>query len=134
LNCQEKINFVNSSQNEGLSLPGIALSFHGYSSISRHSIWFSSDGSFSFPLFWISNFFDPGIIEETWLVEMHIWCIKIGNVLVLYIEEWHITNNAFPVMKLFYIRLSLFTYSRLTKCGWMAINVIHIELHICIYS
>jgi hypothetical protein len=33
--------------------------------------------------FRISNFFDLRITKETWAVEMHIWCIKIGNVLVL---------------------------------------------------
>jgi hypothetical protein len=34
-------------------------------------------------LFRISNFFDLRITEETWLVEMRIWCIKIGIVLLL---------------------------------------------------
>jgi hypothetical protein len=28
------------------------------------------------------------ITEETWVVEMHIWCIKIGNVLVLHFNPW----------------------------------------------
>ena len=32
----------------------------------------------------ISNFFDLNITEETWVVEMHIWCIKIGNLLALH--------------------------------------------------
>jgi hypothetical protein len=32
----------------------------------------------------ISNFFDLSITEETWVVEMRIWCIKIVNVLVLH--------------------------------------------------
>jgi hypothetical protein len=31
-------------------------------------------------LFRISNFFGLSITEETLLVEMRIWCIKIGNV------------------------------------------------------
>jgi hypothetical protein len=35
---------------------------------------------------WISNFFGLRIIEETLLVEMRIWCIKIGIVLVLYLD------------------------------------------------
>jgi hypothetical protein len=34
--------------------------------------------------FWISNFFDLSITEETWVVEMRIWCINIVNVLVLH--------------------------------------------------
>jgi hypothetical protein len=78
---KKKVNFVNSSQNEGLSPSGIALSFDGFGSISWHSVWFLSDSSFSFHIFpRISNFFDLSITEETWLVEM----IKIVNVLVLH--------------------------------------------------
>jgi hypothetical protein len=38
-------------KNEGLSPSGIALSFDGFGSISWHSVWFSSDGSFSFHIF-----------------------------------------------------------------------------------
>jgi hypothetical protein len=30
------------------------------------------------------NFFDPSTTEETYVVEMRIWCIKIGIVLVLH--------------------------------------------------
>jgi hypothetical protein len=63
---------------------GIAVSLDGFGSISWHSVWFSSDGSFSFYIFFPdSNFFDLSITEETSVVEVHIWCIKIGNVLVL---------------------------------------------------
>jgi hypothetical protein len=40
LNCQEKSKFVNSSQNEGLSPSGTALSFVRLGSISWHSLWF----------------------------------------------------------------------------------------------
>jgi hypothetical protein len=50
---KKEVNFVNSSQNEGLSPSGIALSFHGFGSI-HGTVWFSSDGSFSssdFPTF-----------------------------------------------------------------------------------
>jgi hypothetical protein len=44
-------------------------------------------GSFTvFTFFWISTFFDLSITDETWLVEMHIWCIKIGIVLVLHVS------------------------------------------------
>jgi hypothetical protein len=48
---KKKVNFVNSSQNEGSSPWGITLSFDGFGSISCHSVWFSSDGSFSFHFF-----------------------------------------------------------------------------------
>jgi hypothetical protein len=51
--------------------------------------WFSSDGSLSFHFFSrISNFFDLSLTEETWVFEMRIWCIKIGNVLVLRFKEY----------------------------------------------
>jgi hypothetical protein len=86
---KKKENFVNSSWNEGLSSPGVALSFDGFGSISGHSVSFSSDGSFSFHIFpRISTFFDLNITEEIWVVEMRIWCIKIGNVLVLHFNTW----------------------------------------------
>jgi hypothetical protein len=62
----KKVNFINSSQNKGLSPSGIALSFDGFGPISWHSFWFSSDGYFSFQIFFrISNFFDLSITEET---------------------------------------------------------------------
>jgi hypothetical protein len=38
--------------------------------------------------FRISNFFGLSITEETLLVEIRIWCIKIGIVLVLHINPW----------------------------------------------
>jgi hypothetical protein len=38
-----------------------------------------------FDLFRISNVFDMSITEKTWVVEMRILCIKIGNVLVLHV-------------------------------------------------
>jgi hypothetical protein len=42
-------------------------------------------GSFTvFTIFRIYNFFGLSSTDETWLVEMHIWCIEIGIVLVLY--------------------------------------------------
>jgi hypothetical protein len=49
-----------------------------------------SDDPFSFHRIFflrISNFFDLSITEETIVVEMHIWCIKLGNVLVLHCKE-----------------------------------------------
>jgi hypothetical protein len=39
---------------------------------------------FSHPPLPISNFFDLSITDEILVVEMHIWCIKIVNVLVLH--------------------------------------------------
>jgi hypothetical protein len=45
-------------------------------------------GSFIvFTIFRISYFFGLSTTDETWLVEMHIWCIKIGIVLVLYLNK-----------------------------------------------
>jgi L-asparagine transporter-like permease len=40
--------------------------------------------------FQISNFFGLSTPEETWVVKMRIWCIKIGIVLVLY--QYNIIN------------------------------------------
>jgi hypothetical protein len=61
----KKVNFVNASQNKGLSAFGIALSFDEFGSISWHSFWFSCDGSYSFHFFpRIYNFFDLSITEE----------------------------------------------------------------------
>jgi hypothetical protein len=43
-------------------------------------------GSFIvYTIFRISYFFGLSTTDETWLVEMRIWCIKIGIVLVLYL-------------------------------------------------
>jgi uncharacterized MAPEG superfamily protein len=39
-------------------------------------------------VFRISGFFGLGVAEETWVVEVHIWCIKIGIVLVLHIKNY----------------------------------------------
>jgi hypothetical protein len=38
---------------------------------------------FSHFVFGFPTFFDLSITEETWVVEMRIWCIQIVNVLVL---------------------------------------------------
>jgi hypothetical protein len=66
------------------------LKFDRFGSISWHPVWFSSDHSFSFHIFFprISNFFDRSITEKTLVVEMRIWSIKIGNVLVLHFNPW----------------------------------------------
>jgi hypothetical protein len=66
LNCQEKVNFVNSSQNEGLSPSGIALSFNGFGSIFHGTLFgFHPTALSVLPFFRISNFFDLSITEET---------------------------------------------------------------------
>jgi hypothetical protein len=66
LNCQEKkVNYVNSSKNEGLSRSDIALSFDGFGSISRHTGFHPMAISFFTFVFWISNFFDLSITEGT---------------------------------------------------------------------
>jgi hypothetical protein len=59
-------------------------SFDGFGSISWPSIFFSF-GSFTIFTMFFSDFqlFGLSTTEETWLVEMRIWCIKIGIVLVL---------------------------------------------------
>jgi hypothetical protein len=47
---------------------------------------------FSHFFFQISNFFNLSITEETWVVEMHIWCIKIVNILVLHVTFFKCSN------------------------------------------
>jgi hypothetical protein len=44
--------------------------------------------------FRISNFFDLSITEETWVVKMRIWCIKIVNVLVLHLIPRDLSHPA----------------------------------------
>jgi hypothetical protein len=56
-------------------------------------------------IFRISNFFDQSITEETWVVEMRIWCIKIGNVLVLHLYV-SICMNKYFVIAFFLVDLS----------------------------
>jgi hypothetical protein len=71
---------------EGLSPSCIALSFDRFGSIPWHSIFF---GSFIvFTILRISNFFGLSSTDETWLVEMCIWCIKICIVLILRFNPW----------------------------------------------
>jgi hypothetical protein len=54
-----------------LSLMALCFGFHP-TALSQFSLFFR-----------ISNFFDLGITEETWVVEMCIWCIKSGSVLII---------------------------------------------------
>jgi hypothetical protein len=49
---------------------------------------FSALTQFSHFFFRISNFFGLSTTEETKVVEMCIWCIKIGIVLVLHDNEY----------------------------------------------
>jgi hypothetical protein len=82
---KRKVNLINLSQNEGLCPSGIALSFDGFGLISLHYDFVFIRRLFhSIHFFRISNFFDLSITEETWVVKMYIWWIKIGNVLVLH--------------------------------------------------
>jgi hypothetical protein len=80
-----KVNFVNSSQNEGLSPSGIALSFKGLAQFHGTLFGFHLTALSVFTFFFISNFFNLSITEETRVVEMRIWCIKISNILVLHL-------------------------------------------------
>jgi hypothetical protein len=93
---RKKVNFINSSENEGLSPSCIALFYDGFGSLSWHSIWFFRlFYSFHNFLLRISNFFGLSTTEEIWLVEMRIWCIKIGIVLVLHPKDpWFSLLNA----------------------------------------
>jgi hypothetical protein len=80
-NCKKKLNFINSTQIEGLSPSYIDLSFEGFGSIPWPSICVLSALSYFFPDF---QLLELSITDETSLVEMCIWCIKIGIVLVLH--------------------------------------------------
>jgi hypothetical protein len=71
------VNFID----EGLFPSCISLSFDGFGSISWHYIWVLSALSHFFSDF---QHLDVSITDETLLVEMRIWCIKIGIVLVLH--------------------------------------------------
>jgi hypothetical protein len=58
--------FINSSQNKGLSLSSIALSFDGFGWISWHSIWFFRLlYSFHNFVFRLSNLFSLSTTDET---------------------------------------------------------------------
>jgi hypothetical protein len=81
---KKKVNFINSSENEELSPSCIAQSFDGFGSILWHSMWFFGSFTVAQFLFRISNFFGLSTTEEIESVEMHIWCIKVGIVLVLH--------------------------------------------------
>jgi hypothetical protein len=74
--------FINSFRNEGLSPSCIDLSFDGFGSISWHCIWYFRlfPTIFGLPIF----FSGLSTTDETLVVEMRIWCIKIGNVFALH--------------------------------------------------
>jgi hypothetical protein len=85
LNCQEKCKFY-----KFISKLRIIFLMH---SSSLRRIWLLFMAFLLFLLaFWqlslfprISNSFGMNITEETWVIEMCIWCIKIGIVLVLHL-------------------------------------------------
>jgi hypothetical protein len=85
---KKKVNVVNSSQNEVLSPSGKALSFDGFGSMSLPFFGFHPMALTVFTFFPISNFLEPSITGENWVVEMRIWCIKIFSVLVLHFNPW----------------------------------------------
>jgi hypothetical protein len=110
-----------------------ALSFDWFGSILGHSVWLSSDGSFSFHIivffFQISNFFNLSITEETWVDEMHIWCIKIFNVLVLHFNPWvEVSACELLIPKGLYSRVSVlalkyeFELSKKVNCVYSSPN------------
>jgi hypothetical protein len=66
------------------------LSYVWFGSISWHSIWFFVGSYTVYTIcFRISNFYGPSTAEETWVVEMRIWCIEIDIVLVLHVVIYH---------------------------------------------
>jgi hypothetical protein len=75
-NVKKKINFINSFLNEWLSTACVTL----YNSTDLDPVSFFFFRVFTVTTFWISQFFGPGTTEETYYVEMCIWCIVIGIV------------------------------------------------------
>jgi hypothetical protein len=76
----------------------------------------SSDGSWKsvFTFISISNFFDLSITDETWVVEMRIWCIEIGDILVLHICLFDMLESALHMIRIFrLLKLPEFLQSRL---------------------
>jgi hypothetical protein len=63
---KKKVNFVNSSQKEGLSLSDIALSFHGFGSIFYGTLFGFHPTALSVFIFFPDfQLFDLSITEET---------------------------------------------------------------------
>jgi hypothetical protein len=83
---------MNSSQNKGLSPSRIALSFDGFDSISWHSLWFSSDSSFTvfrvfffgFPTFstWASLKRLNWLID--WLIDYLRFYVPLKNISLIW--------------------------------------------------
>jgi hypothetical protein len=61
--------------------------------IAQYMGFFPALLQFSQFVFRISNFFGPSTTDETSLVEIRIWCIKIGIVLVLHTKLIYLQNN-----------------------------------------
>jgi hypothetical protein len=85
---KKKVNFINLSQNEGLSPSCRALSFDEFGSILWHNIWLFFFGSYTVFTFFPPDFqlFSVGVPlkRRIKVVEMRICCIKIGVPLVLH--------------------------------------------------
>jgi hypothetical protein len=96
-----------------------------------HYLVFSALLQFS-QFFRISNFFGLSTTDETWLVEMRIWCIKIGIVLVLYIRKQIIRtcSNSRLYLQiaftsgscLWYVYLSVESICKKLFCTWSVFN------------
>jgi hypothetical protein len=78
---------------------------------------------FSHFLFRISNFFDLSITEETWVVEMRIWCIKFVNVLLLHWIDLNFHHARYVCTK--------FDCNRLVGSGE---NIFFFNINICKYG
>jgi hypothetical protein len=67
--------------------------FHGTSS----GVFFSLGPFIVFTIFFrLSNFLDLSITDDTLIVEMRIWCIKIGIVIVISLE-YIVIKHALPL-------------------------------------
>jgi hypothetical protein len=89
---KKKVNFVNSSQNEGFSPSGIDLSFDRFGSILWHSVWFSFDGYFrfhisppDFQLFWPEHHLrdfssrNAHLVHQNWLGLLPVVMAESGS-------------------------------------------------------
>ena len=56
--------------------------------MAQYDLFFFGSLHFSQFFFSTSNFFGSSTTDETSLVEMRIWCIKIGIVLTLHFNPW----------------------------------------------
>jgi hypothetical protein len=86
----------------------------------------------------ISNFFDLSITEETWVVEMRIWCIKLVNVLVLHSIHsslkpavsfiiLHVYQQKLEIISVLNVLVVLYTsFNEISEC--MCLNMMNYEI------